>query len=260
MQLKFSALDIESWASLSGDRNPIHFSREAALRMDVADVVVHGMLVLLPIKHQMGRISVAFPHTWTQFKALLKTPVLRDTTAALSTADRNGCIHFKLLPEIGGSEHMIGNIRTVPASTWSPTATGFELQADKVELWLEQFHQGLGRGLDDWIALDALIFSDFIRNYIDVGFNYLTPEFRLEQRLKKLEDLSTHLVVQTSHQTTFCSSLRSFGELGANIRYEIDNINMIEGPDKAVGTLDLGVYVRNFHVMTITIGLMVKKI
>ena len=50
MDLRFDSHDIEAWARLSGDRNPIHFDREAALRMNAADVVVHGMLAMLPIK------------------------------------------------------------------------------------------------------------------------------------------------------------------------------------------------------------------
>ena len=106
MQMQFDAGDIEAWAALSGDRNPIHFDREAARRMDAADVVVHGMLALLPIKQHLGRSASG--EGWVQFKALLKAPVLRDAPVALSTSDRNGRVTFKLVPETGAADHVIG--------------------------------------------------------------------------------------------------------------------------------------------------------
>lgn len=260
MQLQFGAEQIEAWAGLSGDRNPIHFDREAARRMDAADVVVHGMLALLPIKHRMGSVNEVLPQDWMQFKALLKAPVLRDSPVALSTSDRAGATGFKLLSSSGSSEHVIGHVRIVEAPVWLSTTPGFVLARTDVATWLAQFRDDLGQGFDDWVALDALIFSHFIRHHLGVVFDYLSPQFHQEQRPGRLEDLSDHLVVQTSHQITFCTSLRVLGELQTDIRCEIDNINLIESPGKAVGTIDLGVHVSDRHVMTITLGLMVKKL
>ncbi|MBK5416195.1 MaoC/PaaZ C-terminal domain-containing protein [Pseudomonas sp. TH31] len=260
MQFQFGARDIEAWAGLSGDRNPIHFNLEAARRMDAADVVVHGMLALLPIKHRMGRVNGVLPDDWVQFKALLKAPVLRDTTVALSTTPRTGSTGFKLLSQAGTSEHVIGHVRTVEAPVWISNALGFVLERGKVAIWLQQFRDGLGQGVDDWVALDALIFSHFIGHHISVVFDCLSEDFQAKLQSSKLEDLSDHLVVQTSHQITFCTSQLSLGELQTDIRCEIDNINLIESPGKTVGTLDLGVHVSDRHVMTITLGLMVKEL
>ncbi|QJI29871.1 MaoC family dehydratase [Pseudomonas sp. ADAK18] len=260
MQLQFGAEQIEAWAGLSGDRNPIHFDREAARRMDAADVVVHGMLALLPIKHHMGRVNQVLPQEWMQFKALLKAPVLRDSPVALSTRERSNSTGFKLHSSAGDSEHVIGHVRTVEAPVWLSTTPGFLLARDEVTAWLAQFRDEVGKGLDDWVALDALIFSHFIRNHLGVIFDCLSPQFRQQKRPNRLEDLSDHLVVQTSHQITFCTSLRSLDELQTDIRCEIDNITLIESPGKAVGTLDLGVHVNDCHVMTITLGLMAKTL
>lgn len=258
MHLQFAAEQIEAWAGLSGDRNPIHFDLEAARRMDAADVVVHGMLALLPVKHRMGRVAQGQPQGWMQFKALLKAPVLRDSSVALSTRERSDSIGFKLHSGDGGSEHIIGHVRTVEAPLWSSGTPGFRLAREEVTAWLARFRGDLGRGFDDWVALDALIFSHFIRNQLGVIFDCLSPQF--SQRPDRLEDLSDHLVVQTSHQITFCTSLRSLGELQADIRCEVDNIHLIESPGKAVGTVDLGVLVSDRHVMTITLGLMIKAL
>ncbi|MCE4057445.1 MaoC/PaaZ C-terminal domain-containing protein [Pseudomonas sp. Au-Pse12] len=259
MQLQFGAEQIETWAGLSGDRNPIHFDLEAARRMDAADVVVHGMLALLPVKHRMGQVVQGLPQDWMQFKALLKAPVLRDSTVALSTRERSDSTGFKLHSSDGGSEHVIGHVRAVEAPVWSSTTPGFLLAREEVTAWLARFRGDLGRGFDDWVALDALIFSHFLRHRLGVIFDCLSPQFGPGP--DRLEDLSEHLlVVQTSHQITFCTSLRSLGELQADIRCEIDNIHLIESPGKAVGTLDLGVFVSDRHVMTITLGLMIKAL
>jgi hypothetical protein len=260
MQLQFAAEQIEAWAGLSGDRNPIHFDLEAARRMDAADVVVHGMLALLPVKHRMGRVNPVLPQDWMQFKALLKTPVLRDSLVALSTRERSDSTAFKLLSSVGNSEHMIGHVRIVDAPLWSSSTSGFLLAREEVTAWLAEFRQGLGQGFDDWVALDALIFSQFIRNHMGVVFDSLSAQFRQRERPNRLEDLSDLLVVQTSHQINFCTSLRSLGGLQTDIRCEIGNINLIESPGKAVGTLDLGVHVSDRHVMTITLGLMAKTL
>ena len=249
MQLQFAAEQIEAWAGLSGDRNPIHFDLEAARRMDAADVVVHGMLALLSVKQRMGRVNPVLPQDWMQFKALLKTPVLRDSLVALSTRERSDSTAFKLQSSADNSEHMIGHVRTVEAPLWPSTSSGFLLAREEVAAWLTAFREGLGQGFDDWVALDALIFSHFIRNHMGVVFDALSPQFRQRQRPNRLEDLSDLLVVQTSHQITFCTSLRSLGALQTDIRCEIANINLIESPGKAVGTLDLGVHVSDRHVM-----------
>ncbi|MFD0727574.1 MaoC/PaaZ C-terminal domain-containing protein [Lysobacter brunescens] len=258
MQMQFDADDIEAWAVLSGDRNPIHFDRDAARRMDAADVVVHGMLALLPIKQRLGRSASG--EGWVQFKALLKAPVLRDAPVALSVSDRNGRVTFKLVPETGAADHVIGNVRRVDPPDWSSDAERHALPAEEVDAWLQGFRSGLGEGYDDWVALDAMVFGDFIRNRIGEVFDRLGPELRLEQRLERIESLTSHLLVQTSHQIAFCGSLHALGDLPPSIHYQVDNIDLIESPGEAVGTLDLGVHVQDRHVMTITLGLMVKKL
>lgn len=260
MQWQFGPEQIEAWADLSGDRNPIHFDLEAARRMDAEDVVVHGMLALLPIKHQMGRAADGSDEDWVQFKALLKAPVLRNRPVALSTRPRSASTAFTLRSKNSDSEHVLGHVSQVAPPTWASKSPGFALDREYVEAWLTQFREGLGKDLDDWVALDALIFSHFIRNHLGVIFERLSGQFAQRQVPERIEDITNHLVVQTSHQITFCTQLRSLGSLQSDISCEIDNILLIETPGKAVGTLDLGVVVGGRHVMTITLGLMIKTV
>ena len=266
MDLRFDSQDIEAWARLSGDRNPIHFDREAALRMNAADVVVHGMLALLPIKQALGRATAtaAEPRQdaapWIHFKSLLKAPVLRDRDVSLALVHRAGRTGFKLRPCTGAAEHFIGSARRIEPPAWDSDARRITLPVGDTEAWLRQFQGGLGRQLDRWVALDALVFGDFIRYRISTAFDRLGPGLRLDEQLDHIQDLTSHLLVQTTHQTVFASELCCAGALPPVVDYQIDNIDLVESDDEAVGTLDLGVHLQQRHVMTITLGLMIRKL
>ena len=264
MNLHFDSGDIEAWARLSGDRNPIHFSREAARRMNAADIVVHGMLAMLPIKQALGRAAMAQPGAatvpWIHFKSMLKTPVLRDRTLTLALTDRADRIGFKLRTCEDKAEHFTGHARRVAPSEWESDARRITLLVGDTQAWLNRFHEGLGSALDPWVALDALVFGDFIRYRIATVFDQLGPTLRLDEPLDRIEDLTSHLLVQTTHQTVFAADLCTVGELPPIVDYQIDNFDLVERDNEAVGTLDLGVYLQQRHVMTITLGLMIKKL
>ncbi|MDR2307970.1 MAG: MaoC family dehydratase [Paucimonas sp.] len=261
MQLSFGAADIEHWASLSGDRNPIHFDREAARRMAAPDVVAHGMLVLLPIKQHLGRLAAPGAGQWLQFRALLKSPVVRDAQVRLETTDKGALTQFKLRQADDQTLHLQGNAQAVDTGAWQSSASQQHIAAASVADWVGQFRQSLGRDCDDWVALDALVFGDFVRHQVNTVFARLAPDLRQPQTLGSLEELASHLlVVQTSHQVACCPSLRTQDALHGDVAYQIDNIELIESPDQAVGTLDLGVRLAGRHLMTITLGLMVKNL
>lgn len=264
MNLCFDHADIEAWARVSGDRNPIHFDRDAARRMQAADIVVHGMLAMLPIKQALGRATDAFASEgaarWIQFKSLLKAPVLRDRPVELALKDRPGRAAFKLHSAGGGTEHFVGGARIVEQPTWESEARRFTLPANETEAWLRRFRSGLGAQMDSWVALDALVFGDFVRYRIGTLFAQLGPTLRLDEQLEHIEDLTSHLLVQTTHQTVFSSDLCNAHDLPPIVDYQIDNIDLVERPDEAVGTLDLGVHLQHHHVMTITLGLMIRKL
>ena len=264
MELRFDSQDIEAWARLSGDRNPIHFSREAAKRMNAADVVVHGMLAMLPVKQALGRAAAsgtgADNRAWIQFRSLLKTPVLRDQPVNLALTHRTDRVAFKLRPPEGLADNFIGSARRVDPPAWESDARRITLLVSETEAWLRHFHGGLGRRLDPWVALDALVFGDFVRYRIATVFNHLGPALRLDEQFEHIQDLTSHLLVQTTHQTVFSGDLCVTGELPPIVDYQIDNIDLIEHDHEAVGTLELGVHLQQRHVMTITLGLMIRKL
>lgn len=264
MDLHFDSQAIEDWARLSGDRNPIHFDRAAARRMHAADVVVHGMLAMLPVKQALGRVAACEPGpenaTWIQFRSLLKAPVLRDRPVNLAMTHRADRIAFKLQPGGTHADNFTGYVRRVEPPAWDSDARRITLLVSETQAWLRQFYGGLGRQLDPWVALDALVFGDFVRYRIGTVFDQLGPALRLDEQLEHIQDLTSHLLVQTTHQTVFADHLCVAGELPPIVDYQIDNIDLIEHDDEAVGTLELGVYLQQRHAMTITLGLLIRKL
>ncbi|NIJ68422.1 MaoC/PaaZ C-terminal domain-containing protein [Xanthomonas sp. 60] len=264
MDLRFDSQAIEDWARLSGDRNPIHFDRAAARRMHAADVVVHGMLAMLPVKQALGRAAASEPGpenaTWIQFRSLLKAPVLRDRPVNLVMTHRADRIAFKLQPGATQADNFTGNVRRVERPAWDSDARRITLLVSETQAWLRQFYGGLGRQLDPWVALDALVFGDFVRYRIGAVFDQLGPALRLDEQLEHIQDLTSHLLVQTTHQTVFADHLCVAGELPPIVDYQIDNIDLIEHDEEAVGTLELGVFLQQRHVMTITLGLLIRKL
>lgn len=50
----FTAYDVEQFAQISGDKNPIHLDKEYAIKSRFGDVIVHGMLVSGLISKMIG--------------------------------------------------------------------------------------------------------------------------------------------------------------------------------------------------------------
>jgi hypothetical protein len=261
MRLSFSGDDIEKWARFSYDRNPIHFDPEAARRLNVDDVVVHGMLALLPVKQELCGLSKPGDTNWSGFKALLKAPVLRDTLIALSVNDQAPRLRFRLESCPPNSEHMIGNMRKVAAPQWRSRAPVHIIQPAQVSERLQVFREAFGPGYSAWVQLDALVFGHFIRHQIGDLFNRLEIASTPGDAKYQIEDFPQHLLVQISHQTVFHDALRPPKHLErlSALHYQVDNLNLTRDANTAFGTLELGITLQCQHVMTIVLGLLVKK-
>ena len=207
---------------------------------------------------RLGPAQDAAP--WIHFKSLLKAPVLRDRDVSLALVHRVDRTGFKLRPCTGAAEHFIGGARRIEAPVWDSDARRITLPVGETEAWLRHFEDGLGKQLDQWVALDALVFGDFVRYRLCAVFDRLGPALRLDEPLDHIQYLSSHLLVQTTHQTVFAGGLCCAGALPPVVDYQIDNIDLVERDDEAVGTLDLGVHLQQRHVMTITLGLMIRKL
>jgi hypothetical protein len=261
MRLSFSGDDIEKWARFSYDRNPIHFDREAARRLNADDVVVHGMLALLPVKQELCRLSEPGETNWSGFKALLKAPVLRDTVIALRVKDQTPRLRFRLESYPPNSEHMIGNMRLVAVPQWQSRAPVQMIHEAQVSERLQVFREAFGDDYSAWVQLDALVFGHFIRHHIGDVVNKLEIGATPSDAKYQIEDFPEHLLVQISHETVFHDALRSPKHLERlpAVQYQVDNLNLTRDANTAFGTLQLGITLQSQHVMTIVLGLLIKK-
>lgn len=263
MRLCFDSADIERWADFSGDRNPIHFDPQAAARLGAADVVVHGMLVLLPVKQHLSQLISAGADDWLQFKAMLRTPVPRGSGLQLAVRDRTIRTSFRLASDDGDSEHMLGDIRRIAPPTWESSAPEHVIDAAAVAEQLDSFRTSFGTGCPCWIGLDAIVFGDFISRRIgqvlaDTGV--ASGPASGNGDAPRIEDITEHVLIQISHRTAFSADIAHIdsGRVG-EIRYQVDHASITHEPGGAFGTLDLGVTVDGTHLMTIELGLMTRK-
>ena len=57
-QIAFCRRDVENWAAFSGDYNPIHFDLERVRKLGLEQLVVHGMLGIMPVKNDTEALSL----------------------------------------------------------------------------------------------------------------------------------------------------------------------------------------------------------
>lgn len=257
MKISFNDSEIEKWARFSGDFNPIHFNEEAARRLDMNAPVVHGMLVLMFVKQKLREKEQMEGVHWTQFKSLLKSPVLRDAVLTLNMNEQRPRNSFRIMSHnLPGKEHVIGEIRGVPAAQWESRNPVIRIPAGEVSEQFTRFRELFGSDYSSWSQLDALIYSHFMRSNIRWSAN----ELCFDDFAYRVPNLSDHLLVQFSHQVTFCSDINLTNEVGdyAEILYQMDNFSLIKNTDAEVGLVNIGVFLKTQHVMTIELGWMLK--
>jgi hypothetical protein len=166
MDIAFSAADVQAWADFSGDHNPIHFDRAAARLAGLDDLVVHGMLVLVPVKqflsdnHQRlngeGRSA--------RFKAFFRSPVLYDQSQSVTLRTRSpGRTEFSVRSAETQAESLRGFLTHAAAPDAEPAPDAARRRLDDSGSRLASFAARLPAIDSLWIWLDALAFSEFVR-------------------------------------------------------------------------------------------------
>jgi hypothetical protein len=168
-RMSFGLPEVSAWAKFSNDFNPIHFDPHYARSAGLGGLVVHGMLALLPVKAALvnaAHDSGAPRSRWMKFRALFRSPVLHESSSELTYRDAKGQgLDFRVHAADTGQERFRGS--------WGPAAdqgawldshpldrqTFSVLQAAEAE----RFRSTYPHVRPGWIALDAIVFSDFIR-------------------------------------------------------------------------------------------------
>jgi hypothetical protein len=251
MELTFTENDIENWAEFSSDRNPIHFNKDKASLLGVSDVVAHGMLALLPVKHQVSQhTEERHLDCWTQFKAIFKSPIVKDNEVILHTKQKRRKLGFSLDCKKTNATTLIGNLSYLDNVDW--LSKNQKIKIDQTELYgqFDNFRKNFSKEYSSWIWIDGLVFSHFIKNKIGYVIGLVSGENESSES-------------QSSHQCTYDKYLREKNYTSQSlpeIEYQIDNIFITQESSGSFGTLELGVIINQQHRMTIEIGLLSKNI
>lgn len=83
-ELLFSELDVEEFARLSGDYNPLHTSAEFARRSGFSGAVVHGALIVAKISKIIGMHLPGRNSVWTSLNLTFERPLIVGCPASLT--------------------------------------------------------------------------------------------------------------------------------------------------------------------------------
>ncbi|MCS0633582.1 MaoC/PaaZ C-terminal domain-containing protein [Telluria mixta] len=196
LTLSFDMPAVEQWAQFSSDRNPIHFDLAHARAAGLDALIVHGMLAMMPMKEAASQ-AVA-PDGWMKFRTLLRNPIAHDRDVVFTTKPAADGIAFRLHDTTGKTEHFRGTYGRVgdpSAQLQGDTPRGKPLE----RAHLDRFFATYPHVRERWIALDAVVFSQFMRSRLHV------LERLAHAHMMRLSGgaPASRVVVQSSHTVTF---------------------------------------------------------
>jgi hypothetical protein len=259
-ELSFPQPWIEQWAEFSGDRNPIHFDAGQARRLGSADVIAHGMLVLLFVKETLSRAlpAVAAGEGWLSFRSRLRNPVVRNEPTVLEMVPRREGLAFTLTGQ--GRPSLITGSLAPTATPQGPDESihrRLRLAADRVRERAERLTTAFPAIAAPWVVADAVTFATFL----ETGLRDFVAAYGMNITPGDWSPLSQgdRLVVQTRHDVDFHAG---FFARGTDVTLDLDLV-VESGPpvvtlvgDNVSATTTLFVRSGKQPVMAVKIGLL----
>jgi len=261
MELRFDLPEVHHWARFSGDYNPIHFDIERARELGVDALIVHGMLAMLPVKRGIAGFAdpdgAATP-AWRRFRALLRAPIPHGGRLRLST--RNGArgLQFRADGADVEEEYFRGSFGVAGDPVAAVLQTPVILPDTVLDAaLLSGFHRFYGDS-EGWVALDAVLFADFMRTKIEPLLDWT----RARAGEHMASGIAQALIVHTSHTVTFataaCGPDGIAWRAGSHIAYEVRTPEVIAGDSQLICTIPLAVKADGVVVMVVELGLLLK--
>jgi len=251
----FGMPEVEQWAQFSSDRNPIHFDLARARVAGLDALIVHGMLALMPVKQSVARMAPATG--WTKFRALFRHPIPHGRAIALDAAPGGAGLRFRVCAAVDQFEHFRGTYG--PADDPTPALDGeqvsFETPLDYT--MAERFAACYPAVREAWIALDAVVFSEFMRTRL-----HIVEDLAQAALLRRHGAApASKVVVQLSHTVTFDAAF--FGALAGPaawdaLRYAMCMPELVASEQQLSGTVLLPVMSEGRLVMLMEVGLVSK--
>jgi hypothetical protein len=259
LALGFDMPEVEHWAQFSGDRNPIHFDLAHARAAGVDALIVHGMLAMLPMKQALSHALP--PAGWTKFRALLRKPVAHGQQVVFDTKPAAAGLAFRLHDTSGQVEHFRGTYGRVddPSAQLQGVQQQDGIARGKplARAHLDRFRESYPDVRERWIALDAIVFSEFMRTRLPVV-----------ERLAHMHMLrltggvpASRVVVQSSHTVTFDAAFFDQGlDAGAwdRLSHALLTPELLASGNQVGGIVALPVVCDGRPVMLVEIGLVAR--
>lgn len=248
---------------MADDYNPIHFDEAAARRLGLGGIVVHGMLPLLHIKHQLSDdLSASAQHEWITFSSKFRLPVARGQQHQLEISTRRTGRRFALRRNEDGAEAIAGT--ATPAHSIeivSPPMVSFVIDTEIIAEKLATFQQAFPDFNAAWLFLDSLVFSQFLNN--DVPFSLVKSAGAFSSATNQNDLMQRALTVQTSHTVSvhpdlFVQSVQTL-DPEMNIRCDLmPAVTTNSGSNTLAGACQFNVYVENRFVMQSEVGIFLR--
>lgn len=254
LTLSFGMPAVEQWAQFSSDRNPIHFDLAHARAAGLDALIVHGMLAMMPMKE--GAAQAVAPDGWMKFRTLLRNPIAHDRDVVFTTKPAAGGIAFRLHDTTGKTEHFRGTYGRVgdpSGQLHGDTPRGKPL----ARVRLDRFFATYPHVRERWIALDAVVFSEFMRTRLHV------LEQLADAHMLRLSGgaPASRVVVQSSHTVTFDAA---FFEAPAdadqwnNLTHALLTPELLASGNQIGGVVALPVLCAGRLVMLVEVGLVAR--
>jgi len=265
VELSFGITDVEKWAQFSHDYNPIHFDIAHAKMAGLDTLIVHGMLALLPVKQAVSEESEASKPShagWTRFRALFRAPIPHDRAHALELRHCERGIDFRFRSAVIGNEHFRGSYGTMEEPCFGAGEPWMEskLSSEHLEEQINQFSNYYPFITERWVALDAIVFSEFIRTNLEA----IEKKAQSQLPIRFGSDVDDKILVQVSHTVSVAPEL--IGKDVAGIRefvglaYTLGMPELIASTEQTVGTVTLTVTLDRRVIMLVELGLMMKSV
>ena len=264
MDLRFSESQLLKWAQFSGDFNPIHFDIARAQQAGSEGIIVHGMLALLQIKQAVDKVqNPPAQGAWRSVKARLKLPLQQNAQYHLSWTDSARMKKFALRDVDGRDDLIQGSFTATPPLDAGPAIQTDVLAPNRLEDCLELFSKSFSGISSLWIALDAIVFSDFICSEIPYES---ARQQHMDHGAANQRDLMVQaLTVQTFHTVSVGDALIG-RHIGArrdihSLDYRLTKVSGVRTrPDTVLGSHELDIYINHHFAMRSEIGTLVTSL
>lgn len=260
-RITFCRQDVENWAAFSGDYNPIHFDLERVHKLGLEQLVVHGMLGIMPVKNMLTKqFGSSDSNDWLVFKGFFSKPIPQDQSLPVSTTIRKGKLRFNVSDVTGEHEFIKGHF----AGSQNPLEEYIEadvvLNTEQVsQNYIALSKQYYGADLPFWVLLDNLVFADFVNTKVQPLKTIINPEDKDPTKIEDSEETIMHLSHTVSFDAAFVAALSLDELISQGLSYQVLEPELIRSEGQTVCSLTIRVSVGDRQCMLVQIKLIVKQ-